>query len=276
MISISYPWNNVGIGNHFFIYTYLRLLAEKLNYKLEPTPVRINEHNNIKHSEYIFLSINGLNYSNNESYHIDDGFAISMEHIDKAVKFLTNKNLHILSNGYYQQCSYWSGYENYVKSFFSHLVSHNKKENTEIAIHLRSSNKDNRYKISPNYYLDCLNKIDFKNIHIFGDDYSRHKDTLEALEKFHPKIYSLNYIDTMKEISEFDKIILSQGSSSFWFGFLSNASSVFVPVTDFPLIAIPKDESIPETRPEQSFKYFGGIDYYIKDNKYIYIDLRTL
>jgi hypothetical protein len=275
MITINSLWNNVGIGNHFFIYTYLRLLAEKLNYKLELTPVRINEHNNTEYSEYVFLNINGLDYSDNQSYYIDDGFSISMTHINKAIDFLTNKNLHIISNGYYQQCSYWSGYENHVKSFFSHLISNNKKENTEIAIHLRSSNKDNRYKLSPKYYLDCLNQINFKNVHIFGDDYSRHKDTLEALEKFHPKIYFLNYIDTMKEISQFDKLILSQGSSSFWFGFLSHASKVFVPVTDFSLISIPKNESIPETRPEQSFKHFGGIDYYIKDNKYTYIDLRT-
>lgn len=274
MILINRPWNNVGIGNHFFIYAYARLLAEKLNYKLKlEENVKIHEHNIGDPTSYSFRQLDGRDYSHNGSYTIEDGFAVQKLHIDNVVKFFTDKSISIISNGYYQKCSYWYGYEKTIKSYFSDLVyEYPSRSDKDIAIHLRSSNKDHRFKLSPKYYTDCLNQMSFKNLFVFADDFSRHKDTIDQLKKYKPKLMYLNYLDSIKEISSFDKIILSQGSSSFWMGFLSKAKTIIIPVTDFNLISIPENEKI---RSSKSHETLREVDYYINDSRYTYIDLRN-
>ncbi len=52
MITFEGPWNNVGIGNHFFIYSYMRLLGDFGNYGLYHVIKVVCNHNNWKKLEY--------------------------------------------------------------------------------------------------------------------------------------------------------------------------------------------------------------------------------
>jgi hypothetical protein len=233
MITFENPWNRVGIGNHFFIYSYMRLMAENLNYKMVSPPMLFSERNRL-HSQtyYQFKNIDtGIDNTGNEKYGIDDGFSFRNENIDEAIDFFKSKNHHIISCGWYQKYSYWKKYKDQVKGFFTDFISEDKMGNNDIAIHLRHSLENPITKINADYYINAIEKMGGDKVYLFADNFSRHEDILEKLKPYNPIIMNLNVPDSIKEITKFNKIICSQGSFSFWVSFLSNAEKIIWPIT---------------------------------------------
>jgi hypothetical protein len=233
MITFEGPWNNVGVGNHFFIYSYMRLLAENLNYKMTSTPMLFSERNGI-HSQtyYQFKNIDeGIDNTGKEKYGIDDGFTYRNETIDNAIDFFKDKNYHIVSCGWYQKYSYWKKYKNQVKEYFTDFVSKDKMNSDDIAIHLRHSLENPITKIDADYYVNSIEKMGKGNVYLFADNFNRHEDILEKLKPYNPIIMNLNVPDSIREITKFNNIICSQGSFSFWVSFLSGAEKIIWPIT---------------------------------------------
>lgn len=234
MISIQGPWNKVGLGNHLFIYSYLRLISEQTNYQLVCEPMLFSERNDIHIAEqYSFPNISiGLDYRNSKQHIIDDGFSHEHKDVDGAIAFFKNNKFHIISNGYYQKYSYWKKYKSTVKSYFKDFVSDKIHDNNDIAIHLRKSLQDPKISLSHDYYLQALQRYDKINqIFIYADNINRHIDVLQALAKYKPTIMNLNVKDSIRDITSFNNIICSQGSFSFWSAFLSNAEHIVWPIT---------------------------------------------
>lgn len=233
MITFEGPWNQVGIGNHFFIYSYMRLLSENLNYQMKSISVKFSERNGIHPQTYYqFKNIdNGVDNTGNEKYGIDDGFAYRNETIDSTIDFFSDKNYHIVSCGYYQKYSYWKKYKNQVRSFFKDFVSDTKINNNDIAVHLRNSYESPDFKVNVDYFINSIENMGSGNVYLFADNFDRHSDVLEKLKPYNPILMNLNVPDTIKEITKFNKIICSQGSFSFWVSFLSSAEKIICPIT---------------------------------------------
>jgi hypothetical protein len=211
----------------------MRLLAENLNYKMVTPPVLFLEKNKTHQQNYYqFKNINdGLDNTNNEKYGIDDGFSFRHENIDNAIEFFMDKKYHIVSCGYYQKYSYWKKYKKQVKEYFTDFVSNDKMNFNDIAIHLRNSYEDPRFKLNTDYYLNAIENFGNGNLYIFADNFNRHSELLESLKPYKPILMDLNVQNTIIEITKFNNIICSQGSFSFWSSFLSDAKKIIYPIT---------------------------------------------
>ena len=231
MITFSGPWSKVGLGNNFFMYAYMRLIAEELGYKMEVPSVTFWERNGHTPQEYFFKNIDGIDNTGSSVVHVDDGFTTRMETIDNTLEFFRGKNVHIDSCGWFQKYPYWIKYKDRVKDYFKEWVSNEDRPKDEVAIHLRYSYQNPITKIEPQYYIDSIEKMGVNKVYLFADDFNRHEDVLKALEKYNPIIMSMNVPDTISEISKFNKIICSQGSFSFWVSFLSRAERIIWPIT---------------------------------------------
>jgi hypothetical protein len=263
MIKIqNQPFRGVGVGNKFFMYTYVRLLSEKLGYALKSDEVVCCENISDKYT-IKFDDIIGFDYSlEGEIFGIDDGFGIKHQTIDNAVEFLQGKKLNIISSGYFQKYSYWKNYKDDVKLYFDKFTSKDFYDDDKIALHLRSCPLDPRFALPDEYYLLALEKMGNKEIHVYYDYLHMHEKFLKKIEHLNPIIKNMEPFETMKEITRYKNIICSNGSFSFWGSFLSNANKVICPI-----------ESIfPNEHSENS-----SIDYFIDDDdRYEYIKIKNL
>lgn len=256
MISIAGPWNKVGIGNHFFMYAFIRLLADRLQYKLISAPVMFSERNGVHEQKwYQFKNLDsGFDYSHKPNYSIDDKFVYDLGGLDEVVEHFQKNPSNIESSGYYQKYIYWKKYKNDVKSYFSDFLSTDNIstiQHNDVAIHLRKSLGDPRISLSSQYYSQALEKLDINKIYLFADNFNRHTDTLKVLKKYNPILMNLNVPDSIKYITSFNQIVCSQGSFSFWCAFLSRANRIIWPIT--------------QNGPNQP-GYHWSIDYFIDDD----------
>jgi hypothetical protein len=231
MITFDGPWSKVGLGNNFFMYVYMRIIAEEIGYKMDVPSVTFWERNGHVPQKYFFKNIEGVDNTGKETISIDDSFSTKLETIDNAIKFFKGKDVHIVSCGWYQKYPYWVEYKERVKEYFKEWVSSENRPQNEVAIHLRYSYQNPITKLDPQYYIDSIEKMGVDKVYLFADDFNRHKDVLDALVKYDPIIMSMNVPDTIMEISKFNKIISSQGSFSFWVSFLSRAERIIWPIT---------------------------------------------
>jgi len=238
MIKIDrYPFNSVGLGNKLFMYAYCRLLAENLNYSLISPSFEYNLFHiqyktpNVEHK---FQDLEGLDFSQNEQYGIDDSFSNLHKTIDNAIDFLSNKNYNIISGGYYQKYSYWKNHKEKVKSYFNDFIPINESyDENKVAIHLRNCPLDKRFKVLPKYYIDSIEKMNVPEIYVYADNIINHEDVLKALEPYNPILMETNEPDTFKDLTKYKNIICSQGSFSFWAAFLSRANKIIYPIASY-------------------------------------------
>lgn len=234
MIRVEYPWNQVGIGNHFFIYSYLRQLSEKLNLKLETNPINLSERGG-KHQarQYKFQDIDGDDWSNYETFYVEDNFSNQHSTIDSAVDFLIDKKINIISRGYFPKYSYWKRDKETVKNYFKEFVGDKKYDSDSVAIHLRNSMEDYRFRVNDDFYIKSLYDMGCKKVYLFADNFNRHSqliDKINSNKNYEVHIMDLDVINSIKEITSFDNIICSQGTFSFWVSFLSSATNIFWPI----------------------------------------------
>lgn len=263
MIKIqNQPFRGIGIGNKFFMYSYSRLLAEKLGYALKSDEVLCCE--NLPEKYFIkFEDIEGYDYTvSGENFGIDDGFGIKYETIDKAVDFLQGKKLNITSHGYFQKYSYWKNHKKTVKSYFKNFTSKDCYDDDKLAIHLRSCPLDPRFALSEDYYFTALEKMSNKKIYIFYDFLHMHEKFIKKIEHLNPIIMHMEPLESIKEITKFRNIICSNGSFSFWASFLSDANKIIFPI----------DSKFPSSNDKNS-----SINYFIDDeDRYEYIKIEDL
>lgn len=230
MVEIAdYPFNSVRLGNRLFIYAYARIIADTLGLYLPKTNLTLfkgNDADKINMDEVF-----GKKYEL-PIFNIDDNIAFSHSNISNVIELI--KKYHLMSkivvNGYLPNYRYFQGYEDKIKNIYSSFIeplSYNKKE---VAIHLRKSHEDKRFYLPPTYYINILNKIKPEMVYIFADDINRHSWVIQKLTYPH-KVMNLSPIQSIKEMSKFSTLILSQGTFSFFAGYLSNATEIYLPIT---------------------------------------------
>jgi hypothetical protein len=144
---------------------------------------------------------------------------------------LSGKKNKIILNGYFPNYQYWKGYKNEVRYFFKNLISNENRNEDEVAIHLRNSMEDTSFKLPIDYYLESIEKIKSKKIFLYADNFIRHQELINNLKNYDVEIRELNVLDSFNEITSFKNLICSQGTFSFWVGFLGKSKRVIWPIT---------------------------------------------
>jgi len=222
-----------NLGNKLFIYGVSRVIADKLDYDLilpEESYIR-RELFNLGYQVEVFpySSITGRQSVEGKPVVVDDLNITFYENIEEFLEKNQNKPIEI--KAYFTMYRYVKPYKDQIKSYFTDLVKPKRNQN-DIVIMLRNSNHDSRFTLPDEYYLDILDKESFDNVYVCYDHFYKHFELIEKLKKYKPIYLEGSILSIFKEITSFNKIIASQGTFSFWACFLSNAETIYWPLTD--------------------------------------------
>jgi len=96
-----------------------------------------------------------------------------------------------------------------------------------IFLHYRIGDIEDTPNMLPlSYYEDAINLLGKENIIYISSDSPHHENIKKLTKKYNCELINLSPIDTIKFGKNFKKIILSEGTFSWWIGFLSNRSKV--------------------------------------------------
>jgi hypothetical protein len=145
-------------------------------------------------------------------------------------KFLQeNEDIHhgIIVDCYFQTSEFILKYFKQIKEMFSYCKIKEMQDN--LFIHVRLGDV---IHLNPGleYYSYCIENSNFKDGYISSDS-PEHPIVLNLIKKYNLKLYNNNNIlDTIFFASSFDNLILSNGTFSWWIGFLSNQKNIFYPI----------------------------------------------
>jgi hypothetical protein len=151
------------------------------------------------------------------------------------IEYITDQNLSQFFNekiipckkyileGFFQNQEVVKEFKKIKKKIFN--LEYEEKEG--IFIHYRIGDiEDTKNMLPLEYYEEAINILG-KNEKIYiSSDTPLHKNVLKIFKDYDCEIVNLNPIDTIKFAKNFKKIILSEGTFSWWIGFLSDKSKV--------------------------------------------------
>jgi len=209
MIKIKYKGR---FGNNMFQYTFAKLLSEKYNNKL----ITDFKHNIIK-STYNLKQDYLINQLLSNQTLINDNF--DFNNFDK------NKNY--IVDGFFQNINYYINDRNLIKSFFDYDKSKININKKDIVLHIRLTDYyTHGYVIHPSFYLDILKNEEYDNIYIISDG-KKTDPYFNYFKKYKYTNISSNMRNDFYKLMEFDKVILSNSSFSWWSMFLGNSSRIY-------------------------------------------------
>jgi hypothetical protein len=97
----------------------------------------------------------------------------------------------------------------------------------KVFIHVRLGDVENRNP-GYEYYKNCLNKINFTEGFISSDSIN-HPIVQNIIKDFGLKVFDGTPVDTINFAKNFNNLILSQGTFSWWIGLLSKSENIFWP-----------------------------------------------
>lgn len=159
---------------------------------------------------------------------IDDHTVIHMGTIEDMVR--SNPNKGFLIKSYFSKYDYIKPHKELVREFYKPITSP-KREDNSIVIMLRDSNIDRSFRIDDQYYIDILEQESFDKLYVSLDHVNNHLGLLNKLKKYDYELINGGIIDVFKQITSFNKIVACQGTFSFWASFLSDAETIYWPLT---------------------------------------------
>lgn len=102
------------------------------------------------------------------------------------------------------------------------------KEVGSLLVHIRLGDCDGSPRRLPlGYYQDAIRKLSFSKGYICSDTMD-HSDVINLVEEFGLIPYDMPAVQILKNANQFDKMILSEGTFSWWLGSLANASEIMI------------------------------------------------
>jgi hypothetical protein len=255
-----------NLGNKLFIYSVSRLIADELNYDLivpENSLIRREELSigQYVEQEFPFKSIIGRESIESPVILIGDTDVLTLNTVEKMVEHCRGHK--IISASYFSKYDYIKPYKEKVRNYLSELVLPKRNED-DLVLMLRNSRDDGRFVLPDEYYLNILEKENFKNLYVSFDHVYKHKSILDKLQIYNPKYIEGSILDVFKELTSFNKIIACQGTFSFWVCFLSEANKVYWPITN--------------DGPNSNNQNFGThVNLLVDDNeKYIHVNVKDI
>lgn len=206
MVSIIY---NGRLGNNLFQYVAAYIFAKKFNFKIS---------SGVVDNKFNLPSLYG-NIHTNKIIDVDD---------NNFMFFLTSESLenaHYRFVGYYQLKDFILQYHNEIKKLFD--LSYNPTPNDEVFVAYRIGDIEGIRQMLPlEYYKDALSKINATSGYITSDS-PNHPNVIQLKNEFNLKNYNNSPIETIDFAKNFNNLVLSEGSFSWWIGFLSFAENIY-------------------------------------------------
>lgn len=140
---------------------------------------------------------------------------LEMQSIDFGVRY----------EGYFQDRWFVENYENEIRSHFD--LTYTERNKKDVFVHVRLGDVADRNP-GYEYYEKCLESIDFETGFISTDD-TRHPLINKLCEKYNLQLYVNDPIGTINFAKDFSNLVLSEGTFSWWIGFLSKSENIFCP-----------------------------------------------
>lgn len=203
-------------GNNLFPYLMARILSEKLNLKLNRT--------NLYDFDFSFEQTNRLCLENPIQI-INEEDIWSVEDFEKVL--LNTEPRKIIINAGFQNVK--QVYLKYKKDFLNY--SFFKKinvPNNEVGLHIRlgdllHNGQDNILPLK--FYEKALTLLNFSKINICTDS-PEHEMVKYLCQKYNGNVYSGAESETISFLSSHKKLILSQGTFSFWCGYFCEGDTI--------------------------------------------------
>ena len=131
----------------------------------------------------------------------------------------------IIYEGYFQVKDFVVNYKQEILDHFK-LIYEN-SNNNDVFIHVRLGDVPDKNP-GLDYYINALNSINFNNAYISSDT-TDHYIIKTLIEKYNMILYNDTPINTINFAKNFNNVILSKGTFSWWIGFLSKSKNIIYP-----------------------------------------------
>jgi hypothetical protein len=206
MVSINYDGR---LGNNLFQYVAAFLFAKKFNLSLNTIFVD---------DKFKFPQLNG-------SVHVDNKLIVNDSNFLELLNSDTIEPRHYIFNGFFQIKDFVLNYKNEIKSLFD--LSYDKINKDEVFVMYRIGDIGGLRQMLPiEFYQDALTKISPKSGYITSDS-PTHPNVIKLSKEFNLKIYNNTPSETINFAKNFNNLVLSEGSFSWWVGILSNSKNIY-------------------------------------------------
>ena len=206
MVSINY---NGRTGNQLFQYVAAYIFAKKFNLKISSDIVENN---------FDLPSLeNGI--VGDIKIDVDDSNFMCLLESDS----LELANYHFV--GYYQIKEFILKYRHQIKSLFK--LDYDNQDSDEVFVAYRIGDLEGFRQMLPiEYYQEALSKLNFNKGYITSDS-PDHPNVINLMREFNLEIYDASSLDTINFAKNFNNLVLSEGTFSWWIGFLSKAENIY-------------------------------------------------
>jgi len=214
MVSIKYDGR---LGNNLIQYLAAFFFAKKHNLKLNSSSEmwgNFFKENNINSGRIgsDFLEINDSNF----------------------IDFLEKKEVedkHYYFNGFFQKKEFLQNNENKIKGLLN--IGHTQINKDLVFLHYRIGDIQNDRRMLPvEYYEEALSNMNFNGGYISSDSIN-HKFCIHLIKKYNLIPINMNPSQVIDFGKNFNNIVLSEGTFSWWIGFLSQAETIICNKRDF-------------------------------------------
>ena len=206
MVSIFYAGR---LGNNLFQYVAAYIFAKKHNLKISSSIVENN---------FDLPSLAG---------DVTDGIIVDVDDTN-FMTLLESESLtpaHYRFVGYYQNRDFILKYRNEIKSLFKLIFKDVSNDKVFVAYRIGDINGE-RQMLPIEYYQEALRNINANSGYITSDTLD-HPNVLQLANEFNLSIYNESPIETIDFSKNFNNLVLSEGSFSWWIGFLSKAENIY-------------------------------------------------
>ena len=206
MVTISYSGR---LGNNLFQYIAAYIFAKKFNLKISSDIVENNF--NLPSLENGMVGDTKIDVDDSNFMHLLESNSLELAHY----RFV----------GYYQIKEFIIKYRNEIKSLFK--LDYTNQYSDEVFVAYRIGDLEGLRQMLPiEYYQEALSKLNFKKGYITSDS-PNHPNIIKLISEFNLEIYNALPLDKINFAKNFNNLVLSEGSFSWWMGFLSKAENIY-------------------------------------------------
>jgi hypothetical protein len=202
------------LGNNLLQYITAYLFSKKFNYNLNTEGVN----NKLDFADFFKLKTHIGKIFQRHEIIVDN---------NNLINFLEKENIddrHYIFSDYFQIREYIEIYLDEIISCFNPVET----KIDDVFVVYRIGDIDNTRQMLPiDYYRDCLKELNFNKGFITSDT-PNHPNIIELSKDFNLEIYKNECpMQTIDYARKFDKLILSEGTFSWWIGTLSKSNFVY-------------------------------------------------